>query len=62
MTIADFIYLCTEGSLLSVSIFGLEADIELWRGQADEIPDGYMWETVESFDAPENNVITITIA
>jgi hypothetical protein len=61
MTVYDFLSLCTERYLLSVSIYKLSAGVEMWSGAADEIPKKYASCEVCSFDPPENEVICINI-
>lgn len=61
MLIMEFVDHCANPENLNISIYDAEAGDVVWQGTADGIPGCFEDQSMEGFDAPENNTITINI-
>ena len=60
MNVSEFVDLCCEPGLLRVRLFDIDNEHDIWVGYGDEIPEGYGYLSIGSFDSP-NNTGEITI-
>lgn len=52
LTVKDFVDMCTDGTGLEIEIWDNVSCEVLWSGCAEDLPDEYCWETVDSYDVP----------
>lgn len=61
ITVEDFMDLCVSPILCKAEIFDLETGKTLWQGNGNGIPEEYLCQTVESFDPPDGEKLTLNI-
>lgn len=62
MTVREFLWLCIDDSMLTVTLYDLITNDNVYIGSAEDIPDKYIDCCVQSFDVPTKEYeITLNI-
>ena len=61
MIVDDLLDYCSDRGMMTVSLYNLDLDKEVYRGAGDEIPEQYLDMEVQSYDVPDGITFTINI-